>query len=189
MRTSGAGSTPLGRSALRAKLFPNCPAESPTLVFLGERSGGLAAEWMVRGPEYKLAGRGSDDRRTNIVLEEVLDAAKILSSRPYFVLRLHPKNDPQEFAAYFAEIDQVSRDEPALDIVYAADAVVGLSTILLCEAAFLGRPVLSVLPRASEREWLLAPPQCTLPCVWERAALIPALKRLFKAIPQGKHPC
>jgi hypothetical protein len=172
----------LGRGALRARLFPNRPAGRPVLVFLAERSGGLAAESMVRGPGYGLTGRGGDVRRTNIVLEEVLDAVATLSPRPYVVLRLHPKNDPQEFAAYRAEIDQVSRDEPALELVYAADAVAGLSTILLSEAAFLGRPVLSVVPRASERDWLLPPPQGEVPCVWEHAGLIAALHRMFKPV-------
>ena len=65
----------VGRDALRARLFPNCPTGRPVLVFLAERSGGLAAERMVRGPGYRLTGRGGDARRTNIVLEEVLDAA------------------------------------------------------------------------------------------------------------------
>ena len=170
----------VGRDALRARLFPKCPTGRPVLVFLAERSGGLAAERMVRGPGYSLMGRGGDARRTNIVLEEVLDAVATLSPRPCFVLRLHPKNDPQEFAAYGAEIDLVSRDGSALELVYAADAVVGLTTILLGEAAALGCPVLSVVPREYEQEWLLAPRECSVPCVWKRDALIAALKLVLR---------
>ena len=166
----------VGRDALRARLFPNCPAGRPILVFLAERSDGLNGEHLRRSAAYTLAGRGGDDRRTNIVLEEVLDAASALAPRPYVVLRLHPKNDPQEFAAYNREIDQVSRAEPALDVVYAADAVAGLTTILLSEAAVLGRPVLSVVPRASERDWLLSPARIKIPVVCDRSELLKTMQ-------------
>jgi hypothetical protein len=170
----------VGRDALRRRLFPICPEGRPVLVFLAERSGGLDATSLRRNADYMLAGRGRESRRTNIVLEEVLDALAPLNPRPFVVLRLHPKNEPEEFTAYADEIDQLSRDEPALDVVYAADAVVGLTTILLSEAALLRRPVLSVVPRPSEREWLLIPPQGDFPCLWERQKMIPALKQLLK---------
>jgi hypothetical protein len=171
----------LGRPALRRRMFPDCPNERPILVFLAERSGGLDADAYRRSRAYTLAGRGGDERRTNIVLEEVLDAAVQLEPPPFMVLRLHPKNDPAEFDAYRSEIDQVSRDEPALELVYAADAVVGLTTMLLSEATALGRPVLSVVPRAAEQAWLLDPPRGRLPCVWERSRLVSALREMVAA--------
>ena len=165
-----------GRDALRRRIFPACPAGRPILVFLAERSGGLDDENFRRSAAYTLAGRGGDDRRTNIVLEEVLDARRPSTPQPFIVLRLHPKNDPEEFAAYRHEIDQVSRAEPALDVVYAADAVAGLTTILLSEAAVLGRPVLSVVPRASERDWLLAPPRIKILVVCDRSELLKTMQ-------------
>jgi hypothetical protein len=58
--------------------------------------------------------------------------------------------------------------------------VVGLTSILLSEAAMLGRPVLSVLPRAAEQEWLLDPPQIKMTSVWQRTALIPALRNMIR---------
>ena len=171
----------IGRDVLRRRLFPTCLDDRPVLVFLAERSGGLDTGGFRRSPDYTLAGRGADSRRTNIVLEEILDALAPVDPRPFIVLRVHPKNELGEFAAYTGEIDQVSRDELALDLVYAADAVVGLTTILLSEAVVLGRPVLSVVPRAGEQEWLLAPPQGELPCVWERGKLAAALKDMVTA--------
>jgi len=59
--------------------------------------------------------------------------------------------------------------------------VVGLTTILLSEAVALGRSALSVVPRASEREWLLDPPQGKVNCVWQRASLAAALKTALEA--------
>ncbi len=178
-RASCGRKTPARRHRPRRAAPPDlsgCPAGRPILVFLAERSDGLNGEHFRRSAAYTLAGRGGDDRRTNIVLEEVLDAASALAPRPYIVLRLHPKNDPQEFAAYSHEIDQVSRAEPALDVVYAADAVAGLTTILLSEAAVLGRPVLSVVPRASERDWLLAPPRIKILVVCDRSELLKTMQ-------------
>jgi hypothetical protein len=173
----------VGRDALRGRLFPAAPRGRPVLAFLAERSDGLDPTAFQRGPDYTLAGRGGDDRRTAIVLAEVLDALQTAEPRPFIVLRLHPKDDPRNYADFRDEIDQLSRDEPALEVVYAADAVVGLTTILLSEAAALGRPVLSVVPRALEREWLLSPPQGELVCVWERGNLRPALTAILQSNP------
>lgn len=39
-------------------------------------------------------------------------------------------------------------------MVHAADLVVGMTSILLVEAAALGRPVLSIVPIIGQREWL-----------------------------------
>jgi hypothetical protein len=40
-------------------------------------------------------------------------------------------------------------------MVWAADLVIGMTTMLLLEAYLLGRPTLAVLPRISEKEWLV----------------------------------
>ena len=140
-RARSAGSTPSAVARFARRLFPACPAGRPVLVFLAERSGGLDAESIrfavrhIRSPAVAATPAAPIS-----CWKKCWMRSATLSPRPFVVLRLHPKNDPQEFAAYGTEIDQVSRAEPALDVVYAADAVVGLTTILLSEAAFLGRP-------------------------------------------------
>lgn len=164
-----------GRDAVRNRLFPEA-GDSSILVFLAELSDGLDPSDFRRMADYTLYGRGGDDRRTNIVLEEVLDALRAIEPRPYVVLRLHPKNSEHEFAAYSGEIDAVSYDGSAFDVVYAADLVVGLTTILLSEAAVLGRPILCVVPRASEREWLLDPPGIELAWTCDRGELLLKLR-------------
>jgi len=141
-----------GREAVRRRLFADAGLR-PILAFLAELSHGLAPANFRSGPDYTLTGRGSRGR-TEIALEEVLDALPPGPRRPYVVLRLHPKNGADDYAAYAGEVDCVSRSESALEVVFAADLVVGLSTVLLDEAAVLGRPTLAVLPRPAEREWL-----------------------------------
>lgn len=168
-----------GRSALRAKAFPDA-GRKPVLLFLVETSTGLRHEQFRRGPDYTLHGRGSHDGRTEIVLEEVLDALAVLPERPYVALRLHPKNRAEDFAPYRRELDDVLPGGPGLEAVFAADAVVGMTTALLGEAALLGRPTLSVVPRAEERGWLGAVRLGWTPCATTRAEVRAALPRLLK---------
>jgi len=144
----------LGRDAVRARVFPGAPKGRPVVAFLAEVSTGLLPEAFRRGDDYTLAGRGGSDERTLIVLEEILDALAPLRPRPYVVLRLHPKNRESEFFAYRREIDFVSKGGSALDAAFAADLVIGMTTILLLEAAIVGRAALSVIPRPIEAEWL-----------------------------------
>ena len=169
-----------GRDALRERLIPEA-GDRPVLVFLAERSDGLDPDQFRRSPEYTLVGRGGEQRRTNIVLEEVLDSVGRAGSKPYIVLRLHPKSDVDEFAPYQTEFDMVSREENALELCFCADIVVGLTTILLAEASTLGTSVLSVVPREAEREWLLDAPTGPIPCVWKRYALDCALREALSS--------
>lgn len=166
----------VGREALRVKVFPRAPAGLPVLLFLVETSTGLRREEFRRGPDYTLHGRGAHDGRTEVVLEEVLDAVAALPRRPHVAIRLHPKNRAEDFAAYRGELGEVLPGGPGLEAVFAADAVVGMTTALLGEAALLGRPTLSVLPRAEERTWLGAVRLDWTPCATTRAevrALLP----------------
>jgi len=160
-----------GRAAVRAGVLPDSPDDRPVVVFLAEISGGLIPAAFERGDDYTLAGRGASDRRTDIVLEEFLDAIALVRPRPYIVLRLHPKNQAREFAAYRPEIDVVSQGGSPLELVFAADLVVGMTTTLLFESALIGVPTLSVVPRPLEVEWLTATALGIVPSVNTREAL------------------
>ncbi len=143
--------------AVHARLYPGAGAR-PVLLFLAELSDGLDPQAFRRGPGYTLAGRGGSDMRTDICLEEVLDALPTGSARPYVVLRLHPKNDPADFTTYAAEVDLVQRGGDPAAAVHGADLVVGMTSILLMEAAVMERPTLAVTPRQAEADWLAAIP-------------------------------
>lgn len=168
-----------GRPALKARHFP-AAGNAPVVVFLSELSDGLDPASFRRSADYTLAGWGDDDRRTHIVLQEVLDAVAELDPRPHCVLRLHPKDRAADYVRYADRIDQVSAEEPAIEIVFAADLVVGMSTMLLAEAAILGRPVLSVLPRESERAWLPAEIGPQLPWASSRPGIRRAIRQMIE---------
>lgn len=167
------------REALRRRLLPGATGR-PVWVFVAEVSTGLDGAQFRRSPEYTLAGRGGTDERTGIVLEELLDAAASMTPRPYLVLRLHPKNTRSEFTAYLSEVDEVSEGGDALELVWAADAVVGMTSMLLLEAAILRRPTLAIVPRELEREWLPSIRAGATPCATTREELAEALAALAR---------
>jgi len=142
------------RDALRVQAFGVDPVDRPIWVFLAEGVDQLNPTESHRTAQYTLTGRGTSDFRGAIVLQEVLDAARDMHPRPWVVLRLHPKSWAADFASVAGEVDQVSREGDPLQLIYAADLVIGMSTMLLVEAYLLGCAHLSVLPRPCERQWL-----------------------------------
>lgn len=169
-----------GQARVRARVLPDVPLGRPVVVFLGEISGGLNPAQFRRGPDYTLHGRGGADGRTEIVLEEIIDSAAGLRPRPYLVLRLHPKQKPDDLAPYLRDVDCVSSGGSALDLVYAADLVLGMTTSLLLEAAILGRPAISVLPRDLERDWSSFVKSGVTPAVTRREDLKHVLARFVR---------
>lgn len=168
-----------GRAAVRRRVVAEAPDGRPILVLLAEVSDGLDPAEFRRSSAYTLDGRGTSDARTDIVIEEVLDAAATLVSRPWIVLRPHPKNRPGEFEQFRPEVARLGRNEPLFDLLFAADLVVGLTSIALDEAALLGRPTLSVVPRAAEAAWLASACAGITPVACERSELRAELGRLF----------
>lgn len=175
VRDAGDALAARGRAALRREIFPDLPEDGPLILFLAELSDGLDPAQFRRGPDYSLHGRGGADGRTEIVLEELLDAAARVTPDAHVALRLHPKTPASLYTAYDAEIAAVSAGGSAHAAVFAADLVVGLSTALLAEAAVMGRAVLSVLPRDSEVQWLTGGENGPVPHVTTRDALYGAL--------------
>ncbi len=175
VRDAGDALAAKGRAAVRREVFPDLPKDGPLILFLAELSDGLDPAEFRRGPDYSLHGRGDTDGRTEIVLEELLDAAARVAPEAHVALRLHPKTPAGLYAAYDAEIAAISAGGSAHAAVFAADLVVGLSTSLLAEAAVMGSAVLSVLPRNSEVQWLTGGENGPVPHVTTRDALCGAL--------------
>lgn len=167
------------RGALRERHFSGIGTDGRVVVFLSELSDGVNPQQYHRMPEYTLRGRGDVDGRTEIVLEEVLDALALVPRKPRLIVRLHPKSTQAEFEAWSSEIDGFSErgdTDNLLEMLYAADLVVGLSTMLMMEAALAGCRTLSVLPRKAETAWLPSIALGLTPCVADREALCQALR-------------
>lgn len=164
------------RATLRRRVLPGAPAQRPVVIFLAEISTGLDPREYQRSAAYTLHGYGTSTGRTAVVLEEFLEAVKVLHPRPYLVLRLHPKNTLREFTPYLPAFDAVSHGGMPYELVYSADLVVGMTTMLLFEAALMGRATLSIVPRPVEQTWLPCLQAGLVPCVTTRAALRKTLR-------------
>jgi hypothetical protein len=173
------------RRRLRETTFPGATAESRVVVFVAEISGGLNPQQYRKSDAYTLRGWGASTGRTEIVFEELLGALREIHPKPYLVLRLHPKNTPDEFAAYQRGIDLVSRDGSPLELIWAADLAVGMTSMLLLEASILGRPTLSIVPREIEKSWLLTIAAKITPCATTREAVRTLLTNSLSATPTG----
>lgn len=143
-----------GQNSVRKRVFPDAPDGTPIIVFAAEISDGLNPSQFYRSNEYTLHGQASRNLRTEVVLDEFLDCLSGQMPKPYLSLRLHPKNSREEFSNYLPHFNQISDTGSPTDICYAADLVVGMTSILLMEAAILGRPTLSIIPRECEKDWL-----------------------------------
>ena len=156
---------------IRTELIGSDPAPRPVWLFAAEHVDGCEYERMHFGPGYTLFGRGGSKRRTDIVLEEVLDIVAVMNPRPFLILRLHPKNTNEEFSVYYPEIDYVSTGGNPLDLIWASDLVIGLSSMLLMEAVHMGKPTLSIVPRKEEYDWAPSVMLNLTPCVSTRKDL------------------
>lgn len=180
VRAAAAGLAREDRAGLRRRLFPGLREGRSVLVFAAERSDGFDAAQFRRSGDYTLFGDGLSQGRTEIVVDEVLRAAEPLRHRLHLVLRLHPKSEAGDLGPWRAGFDQVSQGGRSLDLLHACDAVIGMTTMLLAEAALLGRPTLSVLPRPAERAWLPTLAAGLAPFVTSRETLAGALRTLVE---------
>lgn len=158
-----------GRENVRRRLWPDLRPERPLAMFVSELSdGGFEPEQFRRSSDYTLSGWGGSDARTDIVIEEFLDAIEASGVDPFLILRFHPRETDGAKPARASHFDVVSRAEPPLEAVFAADVVFGMTSVLLLEAALLGRPVVSIVPRAVETAWLPADASAYLACASAR---------------------
>ena len=167
------------RHQLRRRLFGPTVGGRLVILFAAELSGGLDARQFHHSPEYSLIGEGTSHGRTEIVVEEFLCAVAPRRRDIHLVLRLHPKHRPEDLSAYSDAFDVVSRSESSLEVIHAADAVVGMTSMLMIEAALIGRPTLAILPRAQEAHWLPTIACGVTPCATTRVMVAEGVKRLL----------
>jgi hypothetical protein len=143
-----------GPESFRKRLFPDIASGRRILTFVSEGAVRYGRLPQRSSREYGFTGRGVHKGRTKIILEEVLDAVSVLAERPYVVFRAHPTESIDAYAEYKTEIDFFSSGGLPLELVYATDLTVGMTSMLLLEAALLGRPSLAVLAHVTEADLL-----------------------------------
>jgi hypothetical protein len=168
-----------GQNTLRQRILPGVPKERKVIIFATDCSARLSRLQAKSLTDYTLTGRGTGNGRTEVVLEEFLDAVHLISPSPYLVLRLHPKDVSEDYTKYLDEFDLISSGGSPFELIYAADLVVGLTTMLMLESALLGKLTLSVVPRTAETNWLPTVRAGVTPCVTTRENLRTTLADLL----------
>lgn len=171
VRSKGIEMQSLDRAYLRRSLFGDPLRDRAVLVFGAEIYDGINPGMVRYSNEYSLMGDGTSQDRTEIVIEELLRALASRRGYIYLVLRLHPKNRREDFFSFHEAFDTVSAESSALELLYAADALVGMTSMLMIEAALLMKPTLSILPRASETCWLPTIAAGITPCALDRQSV------------------
>jgi len=174
----------IDRQSMRQELF-GVRADRRVIVFVSEISDGLDGSSYSRTPDYTLRGRGVRNLRTEIVVEELLDALAALGeggSMPFTVLRRHPKETNIDLPGLSAEFDWVSQSGDVHALIWAADLAVGMSSMLLKEAMLLGTPSLAILPRRVERGWLAPVRDNKIEAIFDRDTLRARLAQILPTL-------
>lgn len=157
------------------------------LVFISELSSGLGEGQYMYSDSYTLKGREVSLKRTNIVAEEFLAAVNFLRARGLrlkTVIRLHPKECPQDLGPIAEEFDAMSAGDDPLELLRKSHLAIGMTSMLLAQAYLLGVPSLSILPRIEERYWLDETADGSIPVVCMRSEIAPAIYRILFGPPK-----
>ena len=125
------------------------------IVFIDEHSNDNDAR-MFRKNDYNFKGRQELDYRNEIIVSEILNILMELNLDYYLIVRLHPKSKKSDYKSLLNEIDYFHTDQDPIELLFSADAIIGMTSALLLEALYLGKNVISILPRDDEKKW--APP-------------------------------
>ena len=142
-----------GKLTIRQQNFPRLKTNQKLVVFATEGSARVVKS-KPSPNQYSLLGWNNHSGRTEVVLEEFLTAITSIKPRPYLILRLHPQDKHSDYKKYRSYFDAFSQNELPFPLLYSADLVVGLTSMLITEAALLRTPTLSILPRKGEDAWL-----------------------------------
>ena len=124
------------------------------ILFITEGWDMLNKQASKKNQKYSFSGRGCSDFRTVIAMEELIDALRYSQIDYELSMRVHPNSRFDDFEPIASEFDMVSLIKNPYDDCLKADLVVGITSMLLLEAALLGRPTLSIMLNPDEYQWM-----------------------------------
>ena len=141
---------------LRQTLFGECSGHEILIVFCSELSEGLQQYRLKKTNEYSLTAPKHIFKRTDVVIFNFLSVVQHLKELGFMlksVIRLHPKQNENDILQ-INDFDYISRGCDSIEVCLASDIIVGMSSMILAEAYELDKPVISILPRLTEVEWM-----------------------------------
>lgn len=169
------------KNLLKEKLFGQEPL---VITFVAEPESTLNPALTAMSTSQRLKGTSGSPKRCLIVLEEFLAALKQLDQleqqEPLVILRLHPRNQESDFHPYKSDCRLHSGGDP-LELICASDLVVGMTSMLLLEAAIAGIPTLSIVPNIEEAQWLPTVAAGATPCATTKDQIAAALQDWYQS--------
>lgn len=169
------------KNLLKEKLFGQEPL---VITFVAEPESTLNPTLTAKHAGQMLEGTSGSGKRCLIVLEEFLAALKQINRTfqkdPLVILRLHPRNQESDFLAYESDCRLHSGGDP-LELICASDLVVGMTSMLLLEAAIAGIPTLSIVPNIEEAQWLPTVAAGATPCATTKDQIAAALQDWYQS--------
>ena len=153
------------------------------VVFCSELSSGLQQDGMERNRGYSLKAPDNILKRTDVVVFNFLAAVeqlKTLGLSFKTVIRLHPKQSEND-KLQINDFDYVSKGSESVEVCLASDIVVGMGSMVLAEAHQMGKPVVSLLPRLKEVDWMPVAIRDKIRICYSKEDLISALYEIFVA--------
>jgi len=138
----------------KESFFQNAEEEDLIITFISEGWDRLNIETSRKTNNYKFHGTTNSDFRSIIIMEELIDSLARTKTKAHTVLRIHPNSDIKDFMPVSKSFNQISIYEDAYDLCMYSNVVVGMTSMLLLEAALLGKPTLSILPQEKEKSWM-----------------------------------
>lgn len=132
----------------------NCSQNETIFLFLTEGIDKLSPNESYKDSDYSLMGRGDNDFRSVIILQELIDVIRKINSNIKLFIRLHPKDDIKNYKNVLDDVDGIDSNKDPIQSVLSADLIVGMSTMLLFEAYILDKQTLSILPKREQKQWL-----------------------------------
>lgn len=123
------------------------------VVFIDEHSNKNDPR-LFKSKDYNFEGRKNSKNRNEVISGEILNIFLDLGIEPFFVVKLHPKSDRLDYKNLLHEIDEFHSHGKTHNLIYAADLIIGMTSILLMESFLLGKDVISVIPQNSEKNWM-----------------------------------
>lgn len=170
-------------SDIRALTFGENYRNQTLITFCSELSSGLDNEGYKRTDEYLLESPDTIVNRSDIVMYNFLEALDQLKHDGLSfksILRLHPKQLAED-SPLRNRFDVISQGGDAFKVCMASSVIVGMTSMVLVEAVELDVPVISLLPRSKEVEWMHTSIREKVPICFNFEEFLITIRRVLNA--------
>ncbi len=175
---------------IRSVTFGEIYRNKIVVTFCSELSSGLDDGGYERNSSYLLYAPECLTNRSDVVVHNFLKAVDQLKDEGVpvkSVLRLHPKQTVEDIILN-DHFDFISQGGDPVKACMASSIVVGMTSMILVEAFELGIPVISLLPRIEEIEWMHVSIRNKIPIHCNYNEFLAEIRKVLDAGDLDKYP-